>query len=134
MHFPKPASTILFAASVLSAAEPVNQKVNLFDVIKAGDVDYHVNPKMELNDEQKDIWKPEGDELHIIGRGYGYVATKRDYRDCHLVIEFKWGTKTHGARETKARDNGLLLHSYGPHGAYSGTWMASSREESKVEQ
>ena len=116
---------VLSVASVLSAAEPVKQKVNLFDVIKSGDVEYNVNQKMELHDDPKDIWKLEGDELHISGRGYGYVATKKDYRDYHLVIEFKWGTKTHGARETKARDNGLLLHSYGPHGAYSGTWMAS---------
>ena len=116
---------VLSVASVLSAADPVKQKINLFDVIKSGDVDYHVNPKMELHDDPKDIWKFVGDEFHISGRGYGYVATKKDYRDYHLVIEFKWGPKTHGARETKARDNGLLLHSYGPHGAYSGTWMAS---------
>ncbi|MBL9144687.1 MAG: DUF1080 domain-containing protein [Verrucomicrobiaceae bacterium] len=116
---------VLSVASVLSAADPVKQKINLFDVIKSGDVEYHVNPKMELHDDPKDIWKLEGDELHISGRGYGYVATKKDYRDYHLVIEFKWGTKTHGARETKARDNGILLHAYGPHGAYGGTWMAS---------
>lgn len=117
--------TVLFFASVLSAADSVKQKINLFDVIKSGDVEYNVNQKMEMHDDPKDIWKFEGDELHISGRGYGYVATKKDYRDYHLVIEFKWGTKTHGARETKARDNGILLHAYGPHGAYSGTWMAS---------
>jgi len=116
---------VLSVASVLTAADPVKQKINLFDVIKSGDVDYHVNPKMELHDDPKDIWKFVGDDFHISGRGYGYVATKKDYRDYHLVIEFKWGPKTHGARETKARDNGLLLHSYGPHGAYGGTWMAS---------
>jgi hypothetical protein len=29
------------------------------------------------------------------------------------------------AREKKAKDNGILLHAYGPHGAYSDTWMAS---------
>ncbi len=119
------AVSVLGVLSVVRAAEPVKAKVDLFDVIKSGDVEYHVNPKMELHDDPKDIWKLEGDELHISGRGYGYVATKKDYRDYHLVIEFKWGTKTHGARETKARDNGILLHAYGPHGAYSGTWMAS---------
>lgn len=115
----------LSVASILSAAEAVKQKINLFDAIKSGDVEYNVNQKLEMHDDPKDIWKFDGDELHISGRGYGYVATKKDYRDYHLVIEFKWGTKTHGARETKARDNGILLHAYGPHGAYSGTWMAS---------
>ena len=117
--------SVLFAISALSAAETVKTKINLFDVIKSGDVEYHLNQAMELHDDPKAIWSFSGDDLHISGRGYGYVATKKDYRDYHLVLEFKWGTKTHGARETKARDNGILLHAYGPHGAYSGTWMAS---------
>ncbi|MDB6117225.1 MAG: rane-bound dehydrogenase domain protein [Verrucomicrobiaceae bacterium] len=107
------------------SAEPLKQKINLMDVIKAGEVEYHVNPKAELHDEPKDIWKLEAEQLHISGRGYGYVATKQVFRDYHLVLEFKWGDKTWGKREDKARDNGLLLHAYGPHGAYSDTWMAS---------
>ena len=114
-----------FSTLAAWAAEPVKSKINLMEVIRNGDVEYHVNQAMEMHDDPKTIWSFAGDELHISGRGYGYVATKKDYRDYHLVIEFKWGTKTHGARETKARDNGILLHAYGPHGAYSGTWMAS---------
>ena len=118
-------ASVFVSTLAVWAVEPVKQKINLFDVIKSGDVEYHVNQAMEMHDDPKTIWSFAGDELHISGRGYGYVATKKDYRDYHLVIEFKWGTKTHGARETKARDNGILLHAYGPHGAYSGTWMAS---------
>ena len=41
------------------------------------------------------------------------------------MLEFKWGAKTWGKREKSANDNGILLHAYGPHGAYSDTWMAS---------
>ncbi len=107
------------------SAEPLKQKINLMDVIRAGEVEYHVNPKAELKDDPKDIWKVDADQIHISGRGYGYVATKQVFRDYHLVLEFKWGDKTWGKREDKARDNGLLLHAYGPHGAYSDTWMAS---------
>ena len=86
----------LFLASGLSlqAADAVQKKINLFDVIKSGDVEYHVNQAMELHDDPKDIWKFDGETFHISGRGYGYVATKQDYRDYHLVIEFKWGDKT----------------------------------------
>jgi putative membrane-bound dehydrogenase-like protein len=81
---------------------------------------------MDFHDDPKDIWTFAKDgTFNISGRGYGYVATKENYRDYHLVIEFKWGTKTWGAREKKAKDNGILLHAYGPHGAYSDTWMAS---------
>ena len=117
--------SVLSVASVL-AAQPVTQKVDLLEVIKSGAVEHHVNPKSDFHDEPKDIWKFAADgTFNISGRGYGYVATKENYRDFHLVLEFKWGTKTWGAREKKAKDNGLLLHAYGPHGAYSDTWMAS---------
>ncbi len=110
----------------LSAAEAVKAKINLFDVIKSGNVEHHVNPKMDFHDDPKDIWTFAADgTFHISGRGYGYVATKENYRDYHLVIEFKWGAKTWGKREHAAMDNGILLHAYGPHGAYSDTWMAS---------
>lgn len=112
-------------ASIASAA-PVKSKVDLLQVIKAGAVDYHVNPKADFHDDPKDIWTflPDGN-LKVSGRGYGYVATKESHRDYHLVIEFKWGDKTWGKREQAARDNGILLHAYGPHGAYGDTWMAS---------
>ncbi len=117
--------SVLSVASVLSA-QPVTQKVDLLQVIKSGAVEHHVNPKMDFHDDPKDIWTFAADgTFNISGRGYGYVATKENYRDYHLVIEFKWGAKTWGAREKKAKDNGILLHAYGPHGAYSDTWMAS---------
>lgn len=100
--------------------------MDLLEVIKSGNVEHHVNPKMDFHDDPKDIWKFAADgTFNISGRGYGYVATKDNFRDYHLVLEFKWGTKTWGAREKKAKDNGILLHAYGPHGAYSDTWMAS---------
>lgn len=118
--------SVLCVSSVLCTAQPVTKKLDLLEVIKSGAVEYHVNPKMDFHDAPKDIWKFAADgTFNISGRGYGYVATKENYRDYHLVLEFKWGTKTWGAREKKAKDNGILLHAYGPHGAYSDTWMAS---------
>lgn len=122
------AISCLFAHCLTAAlaSEPVKTEINLLDVIKTGAVEYHVNPKAEIRDDPKDIWtfQPDGN-LHVSGRGYGYVATKNVFRDYHLVLEFKWGGRTWGRRETKARDNGLLLHAHGPHGAYGDTWMAS---------
>jgi putative membrane-bound dehydrogenase-like protein len=117
--------SVLSVASFLTA-QPVTQKVDLLEVIRSGAVEHHVNPKMDFHDDPKDIWTFAKDgTFNISGRGYGYVATKENYRDYHLVLEFKWGTKTWGAREKKAKDNGILLHAYGPHGAYADTWMAS---------
>ena len=114
------------SVGTLSAIDPVTQKIDLLEVIKSGNVEHHVNPKADFHDDPKDIWTFGKDgTFNISGRGYGYVATKDSFRDYHLVIEFKWGTKTWGKRENAAKDNGILLHAYGPHGAYGDTWMAS---------
>ncbi|MCB1278211.1 MAG: DUF1080 domain-containing protein [Prosthecobacter sp.] len=116
----------LLAVPFVASAQPVTKKIDLLEVIKSGNVEHHVNPKADFHDDPKDIWTFAKDgTFNISGRGYGYVATKDIFRDYHLVLEFKWGTKTWGKREKAAKDNGILLHAYGPHGAYSDTWMAS---------
>lgn len=63
--------------------------------------------------------------LHISGNGYGGLITNESYRDYHLVIDFKWGKRTWGNREDRARDSGVLVHCWGPDGGLSKTWMAS---------
>jgi hypothetical protein len=63
--------------------------------------------------------------IHVSGDGYGGLITNREYRDYHLIVEFKWGDKTWGNRVDRTRDSGILLHCWGPNGGYSNTWMAS---------
>lgn len=111
--------------SPLKSAEPVSKKINVMDLMKAGDVEYHINPKQDFHDAPGDIFTQKDGQIHISGRGYGYMVTKGVYKDYHLVVEFKWGGKAWGKREDRARDNGILVHAYGPHGAYADTWMAS---------
>jgi hypothetical protein len=105
--------------------EVVKQKINVLDLMKAGEVEYHINPEMDFHDAPGEVFQLKGEELHISGRGYGYMVTKKSYKNYHLVVDFKWGPKTWGKRADRSRDNGILVHSYGPHGAYSNTWMAS---------
>lgn len=62
--------------------------------------------------------------LRLSGDGFGYVATEKEHRDYHLVVEYKWGTKTDGGKHV--RNSGILLHATGPDGgAGKGAWMAS---------
>src|SRR5262245_61740544 len=61
--------------------------------------------------------------LHVTGDGYGYVATRNEYRDYHLVVEYKWGNRTDGGKYV--RNSGILLHAVGPDGGAGGTWMSS---------
>jgi Domain of Unknown Function (DUF1080) len=60
--------------------------------------------------------------LRISGQVPGYLATVGTYRDYHLVVEYKWGTRTYGAKTV--RNSGILLHGVGPDGNAS-PWMSS---------
>ena len=64
------------------------------------------------------VFSIEDGTLHISGEGLGYIGTKDQYRDYHLVIEFKWGKRIWGSRKHRARDSGLLLHAVGPDGNF----------------
>jgi hypothetical protein len=69
------------------------------------------------------VFRVEDGLLHITGDGYGYVATEGEYRDYHLIVEYKWGKRTDGGESV--RNSGILLHARGPDGGAGGTWMSS---------
>ncbi len=51
--------------------------------------------------------------LHVSGAELGYLGTNEEYASYHLVVEYRWGSKTWPPREFKARDSGLLFHMQG---------------------
>jgi hypothetical protein len=61
--------------------------------------------------------------LRLSGDGDGYVATKQEYRDYRLVVEYKWGRRTDGGKFV--RNSGILLNAVGPDGGAGGKWMSS---------
>jgi hypothetical protein len=63
--------------------------------------------------------------IRISGEDWGGIATRKTYRDYHLIVEWKWGGRTWGDRTSKARDSGILVHAVGEDGAASGTWLES---------
>jgi len=63
--------------------------------------------------------------LHITGDGVGGVSTRNEYRDYHMICEFRWGERTWGNRVDRAKDSGVLVHCQGPEGGYGGIWMES---------
>ena len=76
-------------------------------------------------EDPNDVFTVQDGVMRISGEGYGGLITKQTYRDYHMVIEFKWGGKTWGDREDRARDSGVLFHCFGPDGNFGGRWMAS---------
>lgn len=63
--------------------------------------------------------------LVISGEQWGGIATRKAYRDYHLIVEWKWGERTWGSRKKASRDSGILVHGVGEDGAYSKTWLES---------
>ena len=106
--------------------EAVTKVIDLLAHVREGKMDYHINPKADIHGDPKEVYKlqPDG-TLRVSGEGYGSMVTQGAYKDYHLVCEFKWGELTWGNRAKRSRDNGILVHCFGPIGAQGGAWMAS---------
>lgn len=76
-------------------------------------------------EDPKKVFTVQDGVIRVSGEEFGGFATKDDYANYHLVVEWKWGEHTSGARKDKARDSGILLHCVGPDGAAGGHWMQS---------
>jgi hypothetical protein len=70
----------------------------------------------------KKVFTVQGGLLHVSGEGLGYVATRKEYHDYRLVVEYRWGKRTDGRKYV--RNSGILLHAVGPDGSAGGAWMA----------
>jgi len=77
------------------------------------------------DNDPKNVFTVSNGEIFITGEDYGCITTNEEYENYRLVVDFKWGEKTYEPRIDKARDNGVLIHSQGEDGAFSGSWMYS---------
>ncbi|MGY6649684.1 ThuA domain-containing protein [Wenyingzhuangia sp. IMCC45574] len=62
--------------------------------------------------------------LKITGEIYGGLTSKNEFQDYHFSAQFKWGEKKWAPRLNTKRDNGIIYHAKGPHGAFWDTWMS----------
>ncbi len=77
------------------------------------------------NQDPKDVFTVANGILRITGEEWGCITSEKEFENYRLITEFKWEGKTHEPRKQKARDSGILIHSVGEDGGYSGTWMHS---------
>jgi len=80
------------------------------------------------NDPDKVFSVVEEDEepaLRVSGNGFGGIATKDEFKNYHLTLQFKWGSRKFHNRKDKPRDSGVLYHAVGPFDAGYGNWMCS---------
>lgn len=62
------------------------------------------------NNDPKQVFRFEGNVLHVSGEEFGYIVTAKKYRNFHLTLRFKWGEKKYPPREKEKRDAGILYH------------------------
>ena len=71
--------------------------------------------------------------IRVSGQDWGGITTREDYANYKLVLEFRWGSVTWGARQDRARNSGILLHCVGEDGNYKndfkGHWVSSIEYE-----
>jgi Domain of Unknown Function (DUF1080) len=80
--------------------------------------------KGKNNDPEK-VFSIENGLLHISGKEFGYICTKKEFENFHLAVEFKWGIKKYPPRDadTTKRDNGICY--FVPAGAKDSVWPKS---------
>ena len=77
------------------------------------------------NSDPNQVFTVQNGQIRISGEEFGCITTTEEFANYKLEVEFKWGEKTFAPRVNNARDSGILLHSTGEDGGFSGTWMYS---------
>ena len=100
---------LLAVASTVVAAEipPTGESVQLFDGNSLEHFDTFVFGH-GFNHDPEGVFRVHDGMIRVEGMPYGYFITKDEFDDFYLRAEFKWGEATHGRRQGKARDSGIL--------------------------
>lgn len=111
---------LIFFASFSIAADPQSptNKINLLNAKDHGGLSTWLRGS-ETKD-PKGVFQIRDGQLHVSGDGFGYIATKEQWANYRLNLEYRWGKKTDGGKYV--RNSGLLLHCATKDGGAGGTW------------
>jgi len=91
--------------------------------------DVRVGTPLGLNNDPKKVMTTsvvDGEViLNVTGEIYAGLTTLQEFGNYHLKAQFKWGEKKWEPRLNQKRDNGILYHCHGEHGAFWNVWMSS---------
>ena len=116
--------TALIATGTAFAAPPASKSemINLFNGKDLTGWYTFIKDRGKGTD-PKEVFRVEKDHLVITGEEWGCITTEAEYEHYYLFAEWRWTGKTYEPRTDKTRDSGILVHSVGEDGGYSGTWM-----------
>jgi len=67
----------------------------------------------ELNEDPDKVFSVRNGRIHVSGETYGYIMTRREFENYHLIVEFRWGEKKYYPSPNRRRDSGILYHCTG---------------------
>ena len=117
-------SEMVFAQSPAAVQTPSGRKVELFNG-KNLDGWYTFIKGKGKNTDPNHVFQVIKRNIVISGEEFGCITTNDEYENYKLLVEYRWGERTFDPRVEKARDSGVLIHSIGDDGGYSGIWMFS---------
>lgn len=115
------------------ALKVIDDAAHEIELFNGKDLDgWDVHLANEGSPEDQNVFTVQDGVIHVSGEKFGGIMTKQEYSNYRLTVEFKWGEKTWGPKKDKARDSGILIHSFGPQNGFGGVW-AKSVEANLVE-
>jgi hypothetical protein len=82
---------------------------------------YTFLPSTGKNNDPKKVFKIENGMLHILDipesdekQEFGYLSTEKEFSNCRIRVEYKWGVKRFVPNDINKRDSGLLYFFNGP--------------------
>lgn len=114
------ASWTLLAVQLFAGNRPTDTRgipahgpaVVLFDGSNLNNFDTFLKSQ-GLNHDPAHVFQLENKVIHISGKEFGYLVTRREFNNYYLRAEFKWGEGTYAPREGQARDSGILYNVQG---------------------
>jgi Domain of Unknown Function (DUF1080) len=80
-------------AAAPAAADEPKEKIKLFNGKDLTNF-YTYLKGIGKNQDPKNVFTVEGGMIRVSGEVFGCFTTEKEYKNYHLVVEFKWGTKT----------------------------------------
>lgn len=116
---------VTFLCSLVTAeVRPVTEPIELFNGKDL--TNFYVFLKdYGVDNDPNGVFTVQDGMIRISGQDYGCITTHDSFDRYTIVMEFKWGEETWAPRKTATRDSGLLVHSVGEDGGYSGIWKHS---------
>ena len=108
------------------ALRTIDDATHEMELFNGKDLDgWDVCVQGEESPENQDVFSVQDGVLRVSGEKMGGIMTKGSYSNYRLTVEFKWGEKTWGGKVGRARDSGVLIHSFGNPTDFNGVWAKS---------